>query len=148
MINPMQTFATKKAATAYATQMGWTAADAERAFAGLKAPVDEMTILNSMVRFAGPELYDRQKKQGAQQGVATKKANELEALSAQFSAMATDYESQLESDRSAFVPIIKKLYNIAKPFGYYNPWIEALLATYAKYTNTQAQPSSPQKKAS
>lgn len=144
----MQTFTTKAGAIAYATQMSWTGADAKRAFEGLSTPVDEMTVLNVMVKFAGPQLYDRQKKQGAQQGVATRRANELEALSAQFSEMVTDYELQIESDRSAFVPIIKNLYNIAKPFGYYNPWIEALLATYAKYTTVQTQPSKPQKKAS
>jgi hypothetical protein len=144
----MQTFATKKAAIAYANQMGWTGADAERAFGTMKAPVEEMTVLNLMVKFAGPELVKRQRDQGAQKGWATRRANEYEALATQFTEVVTDYESQLEGDRSAFVPIIKNLYSIAKPFGYYNPWIEALLATYARYATTQAQPSSPQKKAS
>jgi hypothetical protein len=143
----MQTFATKKAATAYTTTMGWTVADAKLAFKGLPLPIDELALLNIMVRFAGPELYDRQKKQGAQQGVATRRANEYEALATQFSEMVTDYEDQIESDRSAFVPIVKTLYGIAKPFGYRSAWIEALLATYARYT-TQTQSSPPQKKAS
>ena len=47
----MQTFPTKDSAIAYAKQMGWTEADANRAFKGVKAPVSEMTVLNLMVRF-------------------------------------------------------------------------------------------------
>jgi hypothetical protein len=143
----MQTFTTKASAIIYATQMGWTGADAKRAFEGLALPIDEIALLNIMVRFAGPELYERQKKQGAQASVATRRANELEKLSAQFSEVVTDYESQLESDRSAFVPIVKKLYGLAQLAGYHNPWIEALLATYKKYTQ-QHNPATLQKKAS
>ena len=143
----MQTFATKKAANAYAKTMGWTGADADRAFKELKSPVDEVTCLNAMVRFAGPELDKRQRSQAAHRGVVTTKAREIEELSSSFSVMVQDYEAQIESDRSAFVPIVKTLYSIAKPFGYRSAWIEALLATYEKYTTAQ-KTSTPQKKAS
>jgi hypothetical protein len=142
----MQTYTTKTAAAKYAVTMGWAEIDAKRAFEALPLPIDEIALLNIMVRFAGPVLKERQRLQGAQKGVATTRARELEALSKQFSAMVTDYEDQIENDRSAFVPIVKTLYSVAKPFGYRSAWIEALLATYQKYT-TQHQ-SLTQKKAS
>jgi hypothetical protein len=143
----MQTFKTKTSAIAYAKQMSWTETDAKRAFDGLALPLDEFALLNIMVRFAGPVMLKRQQLQGAQKGIVTTKSKELETLSKDFSAMVEDYESQIESDRSAFVPIVKTLYSIAKPFGYRSAWIEALLATYQKYT-TQHQAPTPQKKAS
>jgi len=142
----MQTFKTKTSAIAYAKQMNWTEADARLAFNGLELPLDELSLLNIMVRFAGPVMLKRQREQGAQKGIVTTKRKELETLSKHFTEMVSDYEEQIESDRSAFVPIVKTLYGIAKPFGYRSAWIEALLATYQKYT--AQQPSTPQKKAS
>lgn len=142
----MQTFNTKTRAIAYAKQMGWTEADARLAFNGLELPLDELSLLNIMVRFAGPVMLKRQREQGTQKGIVTTKRKELETLSKHFTEMVTDYEEQIESDRSAFVPIVKTLYGIAKPFGYRSAWIEALLATYQKYTAQQTP--TPQKKAS
>jgi hypothetical protein len=143
----MQNFSTKASAIAYAKGMGWTGADARLAFQGLALPLDEFALLNIMVRFAGPVMLKRQREQGAQKGIVTTKTREIEELSSSFSIMAQDYEEQIESDRSAFVPIVKTLYSIAKPFGYRSAWIEALLATYEKYTTDQ-KTTTPQKKAS
>jgi HAMP domain-containing protein len=143
----MQTFSTKASAITYASEMGWKKVDVMRSVEALSFPADEMTILNLMVRFAGPELDKRQRAQGRQKGIVTTKAKEIESLSKSFSAMVQDYEDQIESDRSAFVPIVKTLYSFAKPFGYRSAWIEALLATYQKYI-TQNQASAPQKKTS
>jgi hypothetical protein len=142
----MQTFSTKASAIAYAKERGWTEADANRAFEGLALPIDAFALLNIMVRFAGPVMLKRQRAQGAQRGVVTTRNREIETLSSSFSGMVKNYEDQIESDRSAFIPIVKTLYSFAKPFGYHSAWIEALLATYRKYT-ADHQTSTSQKKA-
>lgn len=50
----------------YAMQAGWTKADARRAFDGLQFPADQIAICNAMIQFAGPELFERQRKLAAQ----------------------------------------------------------------------------------
>ncbi len=124
----------KTQAIEYAAQTGWTKADARRAFDGLQFPTDEITILNTMVRFAGPELLDRQRKQAAQKAQVTIKTNIVNDLSKQFEDMVDDYENQIKSDRSSFIALIKALYSVAQKFGYKDNWIESLLVTYAQYT--------------
>jgi hypothetical protein len=142
----MQTYTTKYSAIEYAASMGWTKADARLAFEALPLPIDEIALLNIMVRFAGPVMLERQYAQRAQRGLATRREGEIEKLSNSFSVMVTDYEEQIQNDRSAFVPIVESLYKIAKPFGYRSAWIEALIATYRQYLD-QNQPPKPQKKA-
>jgi hypothetical protein len=76
----MQTFTTKKAAIEYAISMGWTGADASLAFKALQLPTDEVALLNTMVRFAGPVMKERQFLQAAQKGQVTKKLNYIKAI--------------------------------------------------------------------
>ncbi|HEY9825216.1 MAG TPA: hypothetical protein V6D19_07195 [Stenomitos sp.] len=123
------------------------------AFQELSLPIDELSLLNTMVRFAGPIMFKRQRLQGAQKRLVTIRNREVEELSNSFSEMVRDYEAQLDKDRSSFVLIVKTLYSVAKPFGYRSAWIEALLATYQKYTTQHPapalkQPPSQQKKTS
>ncbi len=127
----------KTQAIEYAAQTGWTKADAKRAFEGLQFPTDEIAILNTMVRFAGPELLDRQRKQAAQKAQVTIKTKMVDDLSKQFEAMVDDYEDQIKSDRSSFIALIKAVYSVAQRFGYKDNWIETLLVTYAQYTTNE-----------
>jgi hypothetical protein len=134
----MQTFATKKAVIAYAKQMDWTGADIDRAFKGLKAPVDEMTVLNLMVRFAGPELLTRQKLQAAQKAQVTVKEKRVAELSQNFQEMVVDYEQQMQDERSSFVALVELLYGFAQKFGYQDDWIDTLIKTYKQHSQAQA----------
>ncbi|UJB67636.1 hypothetical protein HRE53_13095 [Acaryochloris sp. 'Moss Beach'] len=124
----------KGQAIEYTANLGWTKADAKRAVDNLPFPIDEIAILNALVRFAGPELLERQRKQAAQKALVTKKAKMVKDLSQQFEHMVDDYEAQIQDDRSAFVTLLKTLYGIAQRFGYQDNWIDSLLATYAQYT--------------
>ncbi|NJM67563.1 MAG: hypothetical protein HC851_18765 [Acaryochloris sp. RU_4_1] len=129
----MQNFATKTDAITYARGFGWNKVDGERAFKDLNLPTDEVTLLNAMVRFAGPELKHRQHLQGAQKGQVTLKKKELEAIEKQYEQMVQSYENQIRCDRSDFTMIIKTCYGIAQKFGYKDPWIESLIVAYDQY---------------
>lgn len=124
----------KGQASDYGAKLGWTKADAKRAVDNLQFPTDEIAILNALVRFAGPELIERQRKQAAQKAQVTINKKKVKDLSAQFEKMVDDYEAQITDDRSAFVTLLKTLYGIAQRFGYQDNWIDSLLATYAQYT--------------
>lgn len=129
----------KGQASEYGAKLGWTKADAKRAVDNLQFPTDEIAILNALVRFAGPELLERQRKQAAQKALVTKKAKIVKDLSEQFEQMVDDYEAQIKDDRSAFVTLLKTLYGIAQRFGYHDNWIDSLLVTYAHYTDTKQE---------
>jgi hypothetical protein len=129
----MQTFTSKTSTLAYAIQFGWTQADAKRAFENLTLPVDEIALMNAMVRFAGPELLNRQYAQRGQKSQVTKKKNELKAIEQQHVEMIQNYEEQIRSDRSSFIVLIKHIYGIANTFGYKDPWVESLIVAYDKY---------------
>lgn len=114
----------------YATSMGWTKADAGRAFEGVDFPAEEITILNKMVQFAGPELVKRQYLQRAQRTQVTINKNRLTELEEEHKEMIVHYQTKLDSERTIFVSLIRITYNIARLVGYREPWIEALLDAY------------------
>lgn len=123
----------KTQAIEYIAKAGWTKADARRALDSLQFPTDEITILNAVIRFAGPELFDRQKQRAAQKAQVTIKKKMVDDLSKQFEIMVDDYEEQIKNDRSAFVTLLKTLYGIAQKFGYKDNLIDSLLVTYDHY---------------
>jgi hypothetical protein len=144
----MQTFKTKTSALAYAKACGWTEADSERAIksGGIKPPMDEITLLNAMVRFSGPELLLRQKLQAAQKAQVTVKTKRVNELSKNYEEMVTDYEAQMHLERSQFISLLEVLYGIAQKFGYQDDWIEVLIKTYQQHMQ-QNQPPITKKKA-
>ncbi len=122
---------TKTEAITFAKKFNWTTADAKRAFDGLDfKKADEQALLLALVNFAGSELYERQRLQGAQKGLVTKKTNYIKEIETEFVNKVNEYEEALEQQRSLFVGLIAGIYKLAKPFGLKDPWIELLLTTY------------------
>lgn len=124
----------KKEAVDYAKHFGWTGADAERAFASINLKeADELALLTAMVDFAGPTLYERQRLQGAQKGLVTKKVKYIKEIELEFAQKVEQYEATLSKERSTFVRTVARLYQVAKRFGYSEPWIEMLIEQYEEY---------------
>ena len=125
---------TQQDAIQYAKHFGWTAADAKRAFADIDLKdADEYALLTAMVNFAGPTLYERQRLQGAQKGLVTKKEKYIKQIELEFAEKVSDYEEQLSAQRSLFVAAIAKVYGVANRFGFKDSWIEMLLEQYDDY---------------
>ncbi|MEL7140601.1 MAG: hypothetical protein AAFY33_05455 [Cyanobacteria bacterium J06643_4] len=125
---------TKQEAISYAKHFGWTGADAERAFASIDLKeADELTLLTAMVNFAGPNLYERQRLQGAQKGLVTKKTKYIKKIELEFAQKVSQYEEDQARERSLFVGTIGRIYTIAKRFGFSDPWVEMLLEQYNEY---------------
>ena len=124
----------KKEATKLATDYGWTAKDAERAYKGLdvkEASREELLI--ALIKFAGPTLSLRQRQQAAQRGRATKASRKLESVEVKLAKEIRDGEQKLQELRSTFIPVIFRVYSFAKKFGMSDPWIEALLEAHKAY---------------
>ncbi|MGD1866260.1 MAG: hypothetical protein ACFB0D_17050 [Phormidesmis sp.] len=125
---------TQQEAVQYAKHFGWTGADAKRAFANIDLKhADEHALLSAMVNFAGPTLYERQRLQGAQKGLVTKKEKYIKQMELEFSEKVSDYEEQLSVERSLFVVTIAKVYDVARRFGFKDAWVEMLLEQYDDY---------------
>ena len=125
---------TQQEAMQYAKHFGWTGADAKRAFAGIELKdADEFALLTAMVNFAGPTLFERQRLQGAQKGLVTKKENYIKQIELEFAEKVSNYEEQLSAQRSLFVATIAKVYGVANRFGFRDSWIEMLLEQYDDY---------------
>ncbi|MEL6815006.1 MAG: hypothetical protein AAFP03_09355 [Cyanobacteria bacterium J06598_3] len=124
--------ATQEDAINYAKHFGWTGADAKRAFAGINLKeADELALLTAMVNFAGPTLYERQRLQGAQKGLVTKKEKQIKKIEKEFSEKINTFEEQMLQERSVFVGVIGNIYQIARRLGYQgDPWVETLLEQY------------------
>ncbi len=124
----------KREAIAFAQQYGWTGKDAERALAGLDLKLaSQNDLVNVLLQFAGPELLERQRLQGAQKGQVTKKTNQLKKVQTEFADKVAEYEETIALERSQFVDVIARLYGFGNRFGLQDPWIETLLNQYAKY---------------
>lgn len=121
-------------ATDYATHFGWTKADAERAFATIDLKqADELALLTAMVNFAGPTLLERQRLQGAQKGLVTRRNREIKEINLAFSEKVNEYEALLSQERSFLTDTISRIYRIANQFGFRDPWVEMLLEQYDEY---------------
>jgi hypothetical protein len=130
----------KKDAITFAKQFGWTGADAERAYHNLDfKQATEQDLLKAMVTFAGPELLERQRLQGAQRGQVTKKNNYIEKIETEFAEKVVEYEETLQSERSTFVAIISRVYKVAKQFGLKDPWVETLISQYEEHQASYEQ---------
>ncbi|MFK8185413.1 MAG: hypothetical protein AB8B99_18715 [Phormidesmis sp.] len=125
---------TQQESIEYATNFGWTQADAKRAFADTDLKnADELALLTAMVNFAGPTLYERQRLQGAQKGLVTKKEKQIKRIESEFQEKVSDYEELLFKERSLFVNVIAKMYGVANRFGFKDAWVEMLLEQYNEY---------------
>lgn len=125
---------TKKEAINYAKHFGWTEADAKRVFVDIDLEdADELALLTAMVNFAGPVLLERQRLQGAQRGLVTKKENYIKQIEIDFSEKVNDYEEQLSAQRSLFVTTIAKVYGVANRLGFKDSWVEMLIEQYDEY---------------
>ena len=124
----------KKQAIEFTKQFNWTAKDAERAFADLNLQeADEQAILIALVKFAGPELLERQRLQAAQKAQVTQKKKYIKKIELDFQQQIEEGEKKLEDLRSTFLPVIASIYRFAQPFGLKDPWIEAILITYEQH---------------
>lgn len=136
---------TKEKAKQFARQYGWTGADAERAFANLdlKSATEENLVI-ALVTFAGPELKTRQSERASQKGLVTKKRKELEKVERDLENHLQESRQKINEMRSLFMPVIQRIYQFAKPLGFRDPWIEAMLEAYKEYLDRQEDdPDSP-----
>jgi hypothetical protein len=132
---------TKQQAIDFAKKFKWTGKDAERAFANLDLKTtDDQALLLALVQFAGPELAERQRLQGAQKAQVTKKTKYIKEIEIEFSQKTKEYEEALHQERSGFVEIIRRFYGIASRFGLKDPWIETLLLIYKDYQIDTLEP--------
>jgi hypothetical protein len=129
---------TKKAAIELAKRYGWTAKDAERAIENVTLETaTEEDVIKALLSFAGPELLERQRLQAAQKAQVTKKKNYIDKIEKDFINKIEEAEQQFQELQSTLIPVIAKVYKFAKPFGLKDPWIEALLASYESFLNSQ-----------
>lgn len=128
---------TKKEAIKLATDCGWTAEDAKRAYQGLNfKQANQEQILLALLKFAGPELSQRQRAQAAHKGLHTKARQKIEAIETNFSQEIKEGREKLEEIQSAFLAVLFRTYAFAKVFGFKDPWIEALIEAYKAHINT------------
>lgn len=126
----MQTFTTQATVIAYAADLGWTKADAKLACENLPLPIDELSLLNIMVRFAGPVMLKRQYLQGAQKGQVTRKLNEIKKIELDHAEAIQKFQDEVRKERSQWLGLIRIMYGIANKFGMTDPMIEHILKTY------------------
>ncbi|WLT37948.1 hypothetical protein NON20_20315 [Synechocystis sp. B12] len=111
---------TKKEALTFAQGLGWTKADAERAyqalnvnFSDLQSTLDyykheygiedvtdrDIAVLSLVLAdFAGEVLLDRQRKQAAQQGEVTKKKNKIKEIEQSHAQEIADFKKASTSN--------------------------------------------------
>jgi len=114
----------------YAHALGWTKADAERAFnlvaeqGGLNS---ELEVLKTLVRFAGRELAERQRLQASQKAQATRNRNEKTKLEEEIIDVTKGFETRLDAERGYWRGILDKINRKLKVMGISLTWIEDLL---------------------
>ena len=129
----------KKQYTEIACQYGWTKKDAERAFDAITSTCpdialdSDLNVLATLAYFAGPELKQRQALQAAQKGLVTRRNNQIEKMDQDYRKQLQELEEVAENERSVLIPIISRIYRVAKRVGFNDPWVEALLDTYDDY---------------
>lgn len=124
----------------YAKSLGWTKADARRAFSDKTGEADitdstEVDILRRIAQFAGPELITLRKILAAQKCSSTK-ANQknqfFEQQLNEYSQLLKDIVEAANQERKQFIPIIEKLYKVlqeSRP-GYQVKEVEKILNEY------------------
>jgi hypothetical protein len=148
----------KTEAIAFAQKLGWTKADAQRAYEELKVDfadlqstldyykyqygVDDVTerdiavLALVLADFAGEVLLDRQRKQAAQQAVATKRKDKIKEIELNHVKEIADVKKSVKDQESKLMEFIVKLCNIAKNLGFKpDPWLEALIEAYEETKN-------------
>lgn len=136
---------TKKQAIQFATELGWTQADANRAYeaSGIKLELvddnDKFTLALALADFAGEVLSERQRQQARQKGEVTRKNNEIKTIKLDYEKKVKQFEAEAKAERSLFVTVIGRFYGAAKLVGFKDPWIEALLAQYDEYMQDDSQ---------
>lgn len=130
---------TKKKAIQFATDLGWTQKDAERAYdaSGINfkwvAQDDEFTLALALADFAGEVLSERQRKQARQLGEVTKKKKEIKQIKLEYRDKIEEFEKDMKEERSLFVTLIARFYKFGQILGLEDPWIEAMLTQYREY---------------
>jgi hypothetical protein len=147
----------KSEAIAFAQKLGWTKADAKRAYEELKVDfadlqstldyykhqhgIDDVTerdiaILSLVLAdFAGEVLFDRQRKQAAQQAVATKRKDKIKEIELNHAKEMSDVQKSVKEQESILMEFIVRVYAMLKVFGVKEPWIEALIEVYEENKN-------------
>ncbi|MFM2430995.1 MAG: hypothetical protein RLZZ511_2208 [Cyanobacteriota bacterium] len=128
---------TSQQAIQQATEFGWTIADAKRALEGQSYPLDRAGLIQALCQYAGKELATRQRLQAAQKAQVTRKTNYIEKIETAHAVAIQEYETTLRIERSRFVAVISKIYQIAQKFGMRDLWVETLLANYDEYYQDQ-----------
>ena len=129
----------KKEAIEFAKSFNWTEADAKRAFIDIDfKKASNETLLLAMANFAGLELLERQRLQAAQKAQVTKKKKYIKKIELEFAKTVEAQEKEISEMRSAFLPVIFKLYQFGQFFGLKDPWIEALMVIYQEHQQEAA----------
>ena len=144
-------------AIAFARKLGWTKADAQRAYQELKVDfndlqstldhykheygIDDVTERDIAVfslvlaDFAGEVLLDRQRKQAAQQAVATKRKNKIREIELNHVKEIADVEKSVKEQQSNLMEFIVRLYGMLQVLGVKETWVEALIEAYEENKN-------------
>lgn len=129
---------TKKEAIKFATNCGWTAADAQRAYQELDLQqANQEQLILALLKFAGPELSQRQRAQAYQKAQSTLKTKKIEAIETEFSQKIKEGEEKIIEMQSTFLAVLFRVYAFAKVFGMKDPWIEALIEAHKAYFTTE-----------
>jgi hypothetical protein len=129
---------TQKQAIEAAAKFGWTGADAKRALEGKQFPIESNELMQLLCQYAGSELASRQRLQAAQKAQVTKKKDYIEKIELVHATAIKEFETTLQVERSQFVAVIAKIYNVAQRFGMKDIWVETLLSQYAEYYQNQS----------
>ncbi|MEO0354012.1 MAG: hypothetical protein AAF268_04245 [Cyanobacteria bacterium P01_A01_bin.3] len=130
----------KSKAIQFAVDLGWTKADAERAFSSTGIDLksvsdgDKLPLAMALADFAGEVLYERQRLQAAQKGLVTKKTKKIKQIEQDFATKVEKLEDDIKSQRSVLVGVIRRLYSFGRPLGLRDPWVETLLEQYQEYS--------------
>ncbi|QUS59392.1 hypothetical protein IQE94_10450 [Synechocystis sp. PCC 7339] len=143
----------KTEAIEFAAKLGWTKADAKRAYQELNVDfsdlqstleyykheysiedvTDKDIAIVSLVLadFAGEVLLDRQRKQAAQKAEVTKRKKEIQEIQESHVEEISSLKQEVQDKESLLMKFIIKLYGIARNLGWKSePWVEAMISAY------------------
>ncbi|AIE74095.1 MULTISPECIES: hypothetical protein [unclassified Synechocystis] len=143
----------KNEAIEFATKLGWTKADAKRAYQelnvdfsnlqstleyyrheyGIEDITDKDIAIISLVLadFAGEVLLDRQRKQAVQKAEVTKRKKEIQEIQQNHVEEISNLKEEVKAQEGLLMEFIVKLYGIARNIGLKpEPWVEAMISAY------------------